>query len=58
MPNPMEYLREYFGRSNSKAGFSADKMFTGGITRQRRKDGIGVAGFSKGLMHNLMLLKG
>lgn len=58
MSDPMEYLREYFRRSNSEAGFSSDKRITGGIIRQRRSDRIEIAGFCKGLIHNLMLLKG
>ncbi len=58
MSDPMEYLKEYFRRSNSEAEFSSDKRLTGGIIRQRRNDRIEIAGFCKGLIHNLMLLKG
>ena len=56
MNDPMAYLREYFKRSNSEAGFSADKRSTGHMIFQRRRDQIETSGFCKGLLHNLMLM--
>ena len=58
MNDPIAYLREYFKRSNSEAGFSSDKRSTGQIIFQRRKDRIETSGFCKGLLHNLMLVNG
>ena len=58
MNDPVAYLREYFKRSNSEAGFSADKRSTGHMIFQKRKDRIETSGFCKGLLHNLMLVNG
>ena len=58
MNDPVAYLREYFKRSNSEAGFSSDKRSTGQMIFQRRKDRIDTSGFCKGLLHNLMLVNG
>ena len=58
MNDPISYLREYFRRSNSESGFSADKRSTGHMIFQRRKDRIETSGFCKGLLHNLMLVNG
>ena len=58
MEDPIAYLREYFRRNNSEAGFSADKRFLGGVMTRRRADRIEVSGFCKGLIHNLMLMNG
>ena len=58
MNDPIAYLREYFRRSNSEAGFSADKRSTGHMILQRRRDRIETSGFCKGLLHNLMLVNG
>lgn len=37
MNDPVSYLREYFKRSNTAAGFSADKRTTGHMIFQKRK---------------------
>ncbi|MHB1708229.1 MAG: ISNCY-like element ISTvo2 family transposase [Thermoplasmataceae archaeon] len=58
MEDPMSYLREYFRRSNSESGFSADKRATGHMIFQRREDRIETSGFCKGLLHNMMLMNG
>ena len=58
MNDTIAYLREYFKRSNSEAGFSSDKRSTGHMILQRRKDRIETSGFCKGLLHNLMLVNG
>lgn len=58
MEDPMGYLREYFRRSNSESGFSADKRATGHMIFQRRNDRIETSGFCKGLLHNMMLMNG
>ena len=54
MNDPVAYLREYFKRSNSEAGFSADKRSTGHMIFQRRKDRIETSGFCKGMDRLLM----
>ena len=58
MNDPIAYLREYFRRSNSEYGFSADKRATGHMISQKRNDRIETSGFCKGLLQNLMLLHG
>ena len=58
MNDPIAYLRQYFKRSNSEAGFSADKRSTGHMIFQRRKDRIETSGSCKGLLHNMMLMNG
>ena len=58
MNDPIAYLREYFKRSNSESGFSADKRSTGHMIFQRRKVRIETSGFCKGLFHNLILVNG
>ena len=58
MNDPIAYLREYFRRSNSEAGFSADKRTTGHMIFQKRKDCIETSGFCTGLLHYLMLVSG
>ena len=58
MNDPIAYLREYFRRSNSEAGFSADKRSTGHMIFQKRRDRIETSRFCKGLLHNLMLVNG
>ena len=58
MNDPIAYLKEYFRRSNSEAGFSSDKRSTGHMIFQKRKDRIETSGFCKGLLHNMMLVNG
>ena len=48
--NTMEYLEQYHQRSNSEAGFAADKKMLGWGIAQRRDDS---ALFCTGLWHNL-----
>jgi len=51
-----QYLKEYYKRENSEAGFSANKkLFRWGIA-QRREDRINSALFYTGLWHNLFNL--
>lgn len=52
----MRYLEGYHQRSNSEAGFSADKKMFGWSIAQRREDRIGCASFCTGLWHNLFRL--
>lgn len=54
--NPMNYLREYYKRENSEAGFSADKKMFGWGIAQKREDRIDCAQFTIGLWHNLFYL--
>ena len=58
MSDPVAYPREYFKRSNSESGFSADKRTTGHMIFQKRKDRIETSGFCKGLLHNFMFVNG
>ena len=51
--NTMEYLEQYHQRSNSDAGFAADKRLFGWGIAQRREDRIDSASFCTGLWHNL-----
>jgi transposase len=52
----MKYLEGYHQRSNSEAGFAADKKMFGWSIAQRREDRIGCANFCTGLWHNLFSL--
>ncbi|MEM3828177.1 MAG: hypothetical protein QXP36_03040 [Conexivisphaerales archaeon] len=56
--DPTAYLRESFRRSNSKAGFSADKRTPGQMISQKRSDRIETSGFCKGLLRNTTLMNG
>jgi len=51
-----QYLKEYYKRENSEAGFSADKKLFGWGIAQRREDRINSALFCTGLWHNLFNL--
>ncbi len=51
--NTMDYLEQYHQRSNSEAGFAADKKMFGWGVAQRRYDRIDSALLCKGLWHNL-----
>ena len=51
-----QYLKEYYKRENSEAGFSADKKLFGWEIAQRREDRIDSALFCTGLWHNLFNL--
>ena len=53
-----QYLKEYYKRENSEAGFSADKKLFGWGIAQRREDRIDSALFCTGLWHNLFNLNG
>lgn len=50
------YLKEYFKRSNSESGFSADKKLFGWKINQKREDRIDTAIFCKVIWRNLFLL--
>jgi len=51
--NPFMYLRKYFLRNISEAGYSADKRRFGWTIRQRREDRQEMAMFSIALLHNV-----
>jgi Transposase len=53
-----QYLKEYYKRENSEAGFSADKRLFGWEIAQRREDRVDSALFCTGLLHNLFNLNG
>ena len=48
-----QYLKEYYKRENSEAGFSADKKLFGWEIAQRREDRIDSALFCTDLWHNI-----
>jgi transposase len=54
--NTMEYLREYFQRNNSEAGWASDKKMFGWKINQKREDRIDTSLFVKAVWHNLLLL--
>ena len=54
--NTMEYLKEYFKRNNSEAGWASDKKMFGWKISQKRKDRIDTSLFVKAVWHNLLLL--
>jgi transposase len=54
--NTMKYLEDYHQRSNSEAGFAADKKMFGWSIAQRREDRIDCASFCTRLWHNLFNL--
>lgn len=51
--DPVLFLKKYFMRNLSEAGFSADKRRFGWTVRQRREDRQETAMFSIALLHNL-----
>ncbi len=54
--NTHAYLRQYYLRNNSEAGFSADKRWFGWKIEQRREDRIETAHACENLWHNLFNL--
>ena len=52
----MEYLEQYHQRSNSEAGFAADKKLFGWGIAQRKEDRIDSSQFTIGLWHNFLYL--
>lgn len=55
--DPVLFLRKYFMRNLSEAGFSADKRRFGWTVRQRRDDRQEFAMFSIALLHNLFVIR-
>jgi len=51
--DPYLFLKEYFLRNMSEAGFSADKRRFGGVVRQKRDDRQELALFSIAFLHNV-----
>lgn len=54
---PIKFLRNYFRRNLSEAGFSADKRRFGWTIRQRREDRKEAAMFSIALLHNIFTVR-
>ena len=54
--NTFDYLKEYYRRENSEAGYSADKRRCGWKVWQKRPERINTALMSIGVWHNLMLI--
>ena len=55
--DPVLFLKKYFMRNLSEAGFSADKRRFGWTVRQRREDRQETAMFSIALLHNLFAIR-
>jgi transposase len=55
--SPVEFLRRYFMRNLSEAGFSADKRRFGWMIRQKRGDRQEMAMFSIALFHNIFTIR-
>lgn len=55
--NPRDFLKRYFMRNLSEAGFSADKRRFGWMIRQRREDRRVMAMFSIALLHNVFTVR-
>lgn len=54
---PYRFLKRYFKRNLSEAGFSADKRRFGWLIRQRREDRREMALFAVGLWHNVFAVR-
>ncbi|AAB89033.1 ISNCY-like element ISA1214-6 family transposase [Archaeoglobus fulgidus] len=54
---PYRFLKRYFKRNLSEAGFSADKRRFGWLIRQRREDRREMALFAVGLWHNIFAVR-
>lgn len=55
--DPIAFLKRYFLRNLSEAGFSSDKRRFGGVVRQRRPDRQESALFSIGVLHNVYAIR-
>ncbi len=55
--NPVGFLRRYFMRNLSEAGFSADKRRFGWMIRQKREDRQEMAMLSIALLHNIFTVR-
>lgn len=51
-----KYLREYFQRNNSEAGWASDKKMFGWRVSQKREDRIDTSLFVRAVWHNLLLI--
>jgi transposase len=54
---PYRFLKRYFKRNLSEAGFSADKRRFGWVVRQKREDRREMALFAVGLWHNIFAVR-
>jgi transposase len=54
---PYQFLKRYYKRNLSEAGFSADKRRFGTVIRQKREDRKEMAMFAVGLLHNLFTIR-
>ncbi len=54
---PYRFLKRYFKRNLSEAGFSADKRRFGWVVRQKREDRREIALFAVGLWHNIFAVR-
>jgi len=55
--SPYRFLKRYFKRNLSEAGFSADKRRFGWVVRQKREDRREMALFAVGLLHNVFAVR-
>lgn len=58
MNDPIGYLKEYFHKSDTEAGFSADKRSARFMIFQRRKDRNQISGFCNGILHSPIFVNG
>jgi len=57
LEDPVKYMKTYFQRNLSEAGFSADKRRFGWVLRQKREDRQEMAMFSIALLHNIFTVR-
>jgi transposase len=57
LEDPVKYMKTYFQRNLSEAGFSADKRRFGWVLRQKREDRQEMAVFSIALLHNIFTVR-
>jgi transposase len=57
LEDPVQYLKTYFQRNLSEAGFSADKRRFGWVLRQKREDRQEMAMFSIAFLHNIFTVR-
>jgi len=54
---PYKFLKDYFGRNLSEAGYSSDKRRFGWMIRQKREDRQESAMFAIALLHNIFFVR-
>jgi len=54
---PYRFLKRYFKKNLSEAGFSSGKRRFGWVVRQKREDRREMALFAIGLLHNIFAVR-